>query len=143
MKKFITGIRLLGCAAAVAGIMFCFWGYGMLADTPKEMIKENNNACFTYKEKMVDMICSGQKKEEYREIKPYYRSRFKTLGLLDEYSLPVYFPAWVILRNGYSANSPEVEVKVACDIKEGNPEWGAESEKEYYVLRIMERKERL
>lgn len=28
------------------------------------------------KKKWFDMICSGQKKEEYREIKPYYRSRF-------------------------------------------------------------------
>lgn len=36
MKKFITGIKLLGCAAAVAGLMFCYWGYGMLADAPGE-----------------------------------------------------------------------------------------------------------
>lgn len=53
MKKFITGIRLLGCVVAVAGIMFCFWGYGMLADTPKEMIKENNDSGFACQEKMV------------------------------------------------------------------------------------------
>lgn len=28
------------------------------------------------KKKWFDMILSGKKKEEYREIKPYYKSRF-------------------------------------------------------------------
>lgn len=31
------------------------------------------------KGKWFDMILSGEKKEEYREIKPYYKSRFKTI----------------------------------------------------------------
>ena len=30
------------------------------------------------KKKWFDMILSGEKKEEYREIKPYYDSRFKS-----------------------------------------------------------------
>lgn len=32
------------------------------------------------KKKWFDMILSGEKKEEYREIKPYYDSRFKYIG---------------------------------------------------------------
>lgn len=31
------------------------------------------------KKKWFDMIVAGEKKEEYREIKPYYDSRFKKL----------------------------------------------------------------
>ena len=34
------------------------------------------------KKKWFDMIVSGEKKEEYREIKPYYDSRFRTLSVL-------------------------------------------------------------
>ena len=40
------------------------------------------------KKKWFDMILSGEKKEEYREIKPYYRSRLINEGFLDRYGLP-------------------------------------------------------
>lgn len=36
------------------------------------------------KKKWFDMIKSGEKKEEYREIKPYYASRFLVTLLLVE-----------------------------------------------------------
>ena len=48
------------------------------------------------------MIKSGEKKEEYREIKPYWTKR-----------LTKNLPMW-------------------------ETEWGAEPEKEYYVLEILE-----
>ena len=35
------------------------------------------------KKKRFDMIISGEKKEDYREVKLYYRKRFQTAGLLD------------------------------------------------------------
>ena len=35
------------------------------------------------KKKWFDMIKSGEKKEEYREIKPYYDIRFAKLGVGD------------------------------------------------------------
>ena len=88
------------------------------------------------KKKWFDMILSGEKKEEYREIKPYYRSRFKNIGILDQYGLPTILPAEIIFRNGYSADSPEILAKCTADIKTGRQEWGAEPEKEYYVLHI-------
>lgn len=34
------------------------------------------------KKKWFDMILSGEKKEEYRKIKPYWTKRFKTRCLL-------------------------------------------------------------
>jgi len=40
------------------------------------------------KKRWFDMILSGEKKEEYRDIKPYYRSRLISAGYLDQYGLP-------------------------------------------------------
>ncbi len=88
------------------------------------------------KKKWFNMIASGEKKEEYREIKPYYKSRFKTAGLLDQYGLPTISSARIAFRNGYSAGSPTIEVKCTIDIHQGRPEWGADPGKEYYVLKI-------
>lgn len=77
------------------------------------------------KKKWFDMIKSGEKKEEYREIKPYYDSRFK------------YVFIHIYLRNGYSSNSPTIKCKVKIEKGYGKPEWGAEPNKLYYVLKIL------
>ena len=94
------------------------------------------------KKKWYDMILAGEKKEEYREIKPYYRVRFTGIGLLfpglDE---PTDNERKVILRNGYGKSAPEIMVKVRLRIGEGKPEWGAEPGVQYYVLEILEANE--
>ena len=98
----------------------------------------------TIKKEWFDMILSGEKKEEYREIKPYYETRFMT----------VYGIAWIyggikvkgrespikeiLFKNGYSKNSPQFVAKCALHIGTGKEEWGAEQNKEYYILRIHE-----
>ena len=96
------------------------------------------------KKKWFDMIKSGEKKEEYREIKPYYASRFfksyivSGVGL--EYILennPV-VNQFVILRNGYSSSSPKIRCYVRIQKGYGREEWGAEPDKLYYVLKIFE-----
>ena len=89
------------------------------------------------KKKWFDMILTGEKKEEYREIKPYYKSRFQTIGLLDRYGLPTIFEQHIVFRNGYSATSPEIEATVTLDIKKGKEEWGASPGVEYYALKIV------
>lgn len=38
------------------------------------------------KNKWFNMILSGEKKEEYRELKPYYISRFKNIFDMHPYS---------------------------------------------------------
>jgi hypothetical protein len=83
------------------------------------------------KKKWFDMILSGEKKEEYREIKPYYTSRFPS-GFKSFY---------VMFRNGYSKNSPSFIAVCTLSIGFGHPEWGAEPNKKYYVLHIVEIKE--
>jgi len=70
------------------------------------------------------MILSGQKKEEYREITPYWETRLAGATHIE-------------IRNGYGAHRPAAVFEVA-DIRrgEGKPEWGAEPGVEYFVIRI-------
>ena len=70
------------------------------------------------KKKWFDMIRSGEKKEEYREITPYYMTRFENIGLIHK-------------------NAPFIKVIVRLFMREGKPEWGAEPNKTYYVLQIL------
>lgn len=87
------------------------------------------------KKKWFDMILSGEKKEEYREIKPYYDVRFRNV-----WGYPAYWnkPQRVMFRNGYSKDSSAVIVDCRLSIRTGRPEWGAEPNKKYYVLTILD-----
>ena len=94
------------------------------------------------KKKWFEMIRSGEKKEEYREIKPYYDKRllkcfeytdYKTFIVINHYD-----EKYVIFRNGYSRNSPQIKCLCRLDIGVGKKEWGAEEGKQYYILRIKE-----
>ena len=87
------------------------------------------------KKKWFDMIKSGEKKEEYREMKPYYNSR-----LLKKYDInPAYYTdiGYVIFRNGYRKDSPKIKCKCECAIDTGKPKWGAIPGEVYYVLKIL------
>lgn len=93
----------------------------------------------TIKKKWFDMILFGEKKEEYREIKPYYICRFKNLFLMYPYSgfpMPGCSRQEILFRNGYRKDSPSFIAVYALDMREGKEEWGAEKGKEYYILRI-------
>ena len=93
------------------------------------------------KKKWFDMILSGEKKEEYREIKPYYTTRL--YGKAYEYNVKNGFikeydkEEKIILRNGYSSNSPSIKCKVLITKGYGKEEWGADPNKLYYVLKIL------
>ena len=51
------------------------------------------------KKKWFDMILSGEKKEEYREIKPYYTSRFsKVFSMVND--IPVGLMETQVKKNG-------------------------------------------
>ena len=93
------------------------------------------------KKQWFDMILSGEKKEEYREIKPYWTKRFENyFGKILDISLDQWI--WsnrtktVVFRNGYGNDVPEFTAE--CSIREdyGNPNWGTEKDKKYYVLSI-------
>lgn len=86
------------------------------------------------KKKWYDLILSGKKKEEYRDIKPYYTSRFENLwqGSL----IGGKAEREVCFRNGYSSEAPSFIAAVTLDSGPGRPEWGAEEGKTYYRLHI-------
>ena len=91
------------------------------------------------KKKWFDMILSGKKTEEYRDIKPYYSTRFRNV-----WGYPAYWGEEheVIFRNGYSAESPSITAVCTLSFGRGKPEWGAKLYKRYYILRIIRIKER-
>lgn len=90
------------------------------------------------KTKWYDMILSGEKTEEYRDIKPYYKKRFQKIKLLDEEGYETFRTAAVVFRNGYAKESPEFRATVTLRRRGGRSEWGAVQGKKYYVLLILE-----
>lgn len=48
------------------------------------------------------------------------------------------FVGYVMFRNGYSKNSPSIKCLVEIKKGQGKLEWGAEPNKEYYILEILE-----
>ena len=82
----------------------------------------------TIAEPWFSMIRDGKKKEEYREIKPYYKSRLQGRFYFKKFEK-------LVLRNGYRADSPKITLKnPRIRIGTGRPEWGAESGKQYFVI---------
>jgi hypothetical protein len=110
----------------------------------------------TLKKKWFDMIASGEKKEEYREIKPYWIKRLcmdnwpyliddlkkkVTPELNDETVFDILQRDFdcIQFRNGYSKNAPTLTVKcegIAIDL--GMLTWGAEKDTEYFVIKLGE-----
>lgn len=90
----------------------------------------------TLKKKWFDMIASGEKKEEYREDKAYWRRRLLHRGIVADGKL---FHE-VQFRNGYRADSPKMRFNVkAIEPGEGRPEWGAVPGEWYFVIKLGER----
>ncbi len=96
------------------------------------------------KKKWFDMILSGEKKEEYREIKPYYKSRLeRCFGVIEYHGK--YINAFeenpereIIFRNGYSKNSPSFIANCTLSVGTGKEKWGAEPGRRYFVLTVNE-----
>jgi hypothetical protein len=82
----------------------------------------------TLEKKWFDMIASGRKLEEYREMKPYWDKKF--MCAKDNYDV-------IQFRNGYSKSAP----KITVELKEilsglGIVEWGAPEGQPVYILRL-------
>ncbi len=104
------------------------------------------------------MIESGEKKEEYREITPYWCNRLLYYGSLGKddfwegvlkkvddlrdlkqiYTTREYDT--ITFYHGYATNRPQMSYEfTGIDIREGKPEWGAEPGKLYFVIGIGRR----
>ena len=119
-----------------------------------------HNADITNSEEMVRHDSFWR--EEYREIKEYYETRFQNLfGAITIH--PLYPPdnfldrsefellqgeavpeeirkdrvQEIIFRNGYSKNSEAIKARCRLWIGKGRPKWGAEQNKQYYILEIL------
>lgn len=108
----------------------------------------------TLNKKWFDMILSGEKKEEYREIKGYWANRFLCkIGLSPQFFGPNFsrknrmvIPKgyykqfdFIEFSNGYSPSQPKMVIKCqGIEIKQGIKEWGAEEGVEYFVLKLGE-----
>jgi hypothetical protein len=108
----------------------------------------------TLKKQWFDMIASGEKKEEYREIKPYWVKRLfdykaisedctpeSFIAALLEMKYPMFFYAKrfnvISANNGYQKDCPNIKWQhKSIRIGEGNPEWGAEPGVKYFILGI-------
>lgn len=80
------------------------------------------------KAKWYDMIEAGIKKEEYREIKDFWTKRLRNETGFKHFD-------YVTFVYGYTRRNMTFEVN-NISIKEGNTEWGAEYNKNYYVIEI-------
>ena len=108
------------------------------------------------KKKWFELIRSGEKKEEYREIKPYYITRFlKEMRFPKSYRKNLNDIKWFIgeleqitpnfstaitiqLKNGYHKDAPTLICKCGLRVGYGKEEWGAEPETKYFILDILE-----
>ena len=97
----------------------------------------------TLKKKWFDLIKSGVKTEEYREIKPFWTKRLMR-PVIDYADGRIFIPDvprefdTLVFTLGYPKaddmsrrmvfKNPKIEMRT------GNPEWGAEKDKVYYVI---------
>lgn len=77
------------------------------------------------------MILSGEKMEEYREIKPYWNSRLIEPHISEDGDFEPHFVEFkhfdtIRFTNGYSKNAPSFEIEcLGISISKGKIEWGA------------------
>lgn len=114
-----------------------------------------------------DLIASGIKTEEYREIKPYWQKRLIDYKALSDYVVKTYKAMLcyqflvhgnlephiddaphmflrgykqVIFRRGYHRDAPSMTfgIKDICFGK-GKPEWGAPTHQEVFIVKLGKR----
>jgi len=82
----------------------------------------------TLEKQWFDMIASGVKREEYREMKPYWNKRL--MCNKKQYDK-------ILFRNGYSRNAPRLLIEFT-ELQSGLGiiEWGAPEGKAVYILKL-------
>lgn len=115
------------------------------------MKKPRNTLTLSLKREWFDLIKSGVKREEYREIKPRYLSMFCKQTLTTEPDTDNEFLVGFHLKDSTELRYDTLEFTLAYPsraekdkwlvfrnpkirIGAGNPEWGAEPDKLYFVV---------
>lgn len=90
------------------------------------------NLYLVLKNPWFDMIKSGEKKEEYRELSEFYKRRFYdksgNLKKFDTLEFVLGYPRKDDMSKRLFFSEPTIT------IRQGKPEWGAEAGKEYFVI---------
>lgn len=84
------------------------------------------------------MIESGIKREEYREIKPFWISRLLVGGYSESGEIAFKNFPLVRFRFGYTKRTMLFEVE-GLRVGQGNPDWGAPVGKDVFILKIGKR----
>lgn len=109
------------------------------------------------KKKWFDMIASGEKTEEYREIKPYWEKRLLDYEAIKrDYKMlvfrrflvgkgvnPLAYPrgfTHVRFHRGYTKITMTFDID-SITFGNGKEEWGAEPGKMYFVIKLKRRSE--
>jgi len=110
-------------------------------------INGKNVLLLTLKKEWFQMILSGEKKQEYRTIKPYWIKRLAAAynshytGLVGEdYEKKYFFKHfdYIKFENGYGSKVPSMLIEFkSIEIGQGNPEWGGTKE-EVFILNLGE-----
>ncbi len=109
---------------------------------------KDNTLHLFLKEQWYDMIKSGRKTEEYREIKPYWLVRFLDL---DYTAFSVVFKPrkvgmkvipqkfrFVVFHRGYTDTTITMKVRYVA-VGKGRTDWGAPKGREVFIIGIGER----
>ena len=89
--------------------------------------KDNKILHLTLKKKWFDMILSGEKKEEYRDVKQYWIDRLK---LSKQYDV-------IKFKNGYSKNARQMVVEFkGCEIGSAVHEWSDGWQGQVFIIKL-------
>jgi len=92
-----------------------------------------------------DLIRTGEKKEEYREVTTFYRERLcsdSRIGAQENGDLFVIVDQWkglkvLHLTNGYGHSKPQLWAHIEeITIGRGNPEWGAPVDRDVFIIKL-------
>lgn len=87
------------------------------------------------------MIASGEKKEEYRENKTFWKSRLYCKPTVNGYKSTENFRKfdYIHFSNGYGQDAPSIFVECKeIEINTGKLEWGAIKGVFYFVIKLGE-----
>ena len=105
--------------------------------------RKNRILYLTLKKKWFDLIVSGEKKEEYREVTDYWMSRLAGIkGCGTSYNFTLLCNKgnigreydFIMFRNGYNKNSPAVMIECkGIKVGQGKKKWGAPDHKVFII----------
>ena len=132
------GEYIKGSLTEIPGVESCAGFVPHFVTCPAALPAGKSRLTLPIKKRWFDMILSGEKKEEYRQLSDYWKTRFRNIGLLDGEGNPTGKEADIYLRNGYSSDAPTAKIRCGLKIDRGRQEWGAWCFTCYYVLTIKE-----